>query len=81
MSWRDYHKLQKECNTWKLKYETLEENVKGEIFKKVMKKLDETEETKRLREENLKYRKEIKKLKEELKNGNNENQRRKNKKL
>lgn len=81
MSWCDYHKLQKECNTWKLKYEILEENVKSEIFKKVMKKLDETEETKRLREENLKYRKEIKKLKEELKNGNNENQRRKNKKL
>ncbi len=81
MSWRDYHKLQKECNTWKLKYETLEENVKSEIFKKVMKKLEETEETKRLREENLKYKREIKKLKEELKNGDDKSQRRKTKKL
>lgn len=82
MSWFKYHKLQKECNTWKLKYETLEENVKSEVFKKVMKKLEETEETKRLREENLKYKREIKKLKEELRNGNNnESQRGKTKKL
>lgn len=81
MSWFKYHKLQKECNTLKLKYETLEENVKSEIFKKVMKKVDESTEVKRLKEENLKLRNENKRLKEELRNGNNENQRRKNKKL
>lgn len=79
MNWFDYHKLQKECNTWKLKYETLEENVKSKVFKKVMEKLDEAEETKRLREENLKYKKEIKKLKEELKNGNSQDENRRKK--
>jgi len=61
-------KLQQECNTWKLKYEVLKETVKSEMYKNLMKKLDENEEIKRLREENLKYKKKIKKLKERLKN-------------
>jgi len=38
------------------------------MYKNLMKKLDENEEIKRLREENLKYKKKIKKLKERLKN-------------
>ena len=61
-----YVKLLRKYNKLETEYETLKEEVKDECFKKILEKLGEPLEIKRLREENKRLRIKVKSLKSEL---------------
>ena len=61
-----YVKLLRKYNKLETEYETLKEEVKDECFKKILEKLGEPLEIKRLREENKRLRIKVKSLKNEL---------------
>ena len=61
-----YVKLLRKYNKLETEYETLKEEVKDECFKKILEKLGEPLEIKRLREENRRLRIKVKSLKNEL---------------
>ena len=61
----DVIKLHKRINSLELELETLKASIGSEAFKKIMNKLDESDTTKRLREENQKLRLEKKETKQE----------------
>ena len=54
-----------EINKLKLRIEELEEMQKNEVYKKLLNKFDETENTKRLRAENKRLREKLKEVKNE----------------
>lgn len=60
----DYMKLLHEFNTLELKYDTLLNATKDDLFKKKMDKLGEPKTIARLKEDNKKLRLKIKELKE-----------------
>lgn len=59
----NYFKLRKKYNTIKLKYDSLKETVKNDLYKAFMDKLNEPTDYGKLKEENKKLRKKIKELK------------------
>ena len=61
-----YVKLLRKYNKLETEYETLKEEVKEECFKKILDKIGEPLELKRLREENRRLRIKVKSLKSEL---------------
>ena len=61
----DVIKLHRRINSLELELETLKASIGSEAFKKIMNKLDESDTTKRLREENQKLRLEKKETKQE----------------
>ena len=63
MKIRSYLELQKQYNTLELKYETLNDQVKEDCFKSLLKVLSEQNDVERLRAENKKLRMKIKELK------------------
>lgn len=64
-------KLRKRVNTLELENEVLKNTIKDELYKIFMKKLNEPEENKRYKEDNIRLRKEIKILKQIIKEGEN----------
>lgn len=62
-------KANKRANTLQVKYNTLEEVVKSELYKEFMKKLDEPTQIDRYKKENKRLRKQVKTLKEIVKEG------------
>ena len=60
-------KLRKRINTLELENEVLKNAIKDELYKIFMKKLEEPEEDKRYKEENIRLRKQIKVLKQIIK--------------
>ena len=63
---KDYLTLLKEYNTISLKYELLKEQVKDDLFNKIINKIGEPDEIKRLRKENQRLRLKIKDLKRKM---------------
>lgn len=63
----DYFKLLRKYNTLESKYESLKSEVKEDCFNKLISKLGEPYENKRLREENKRLRIKIKEFKAEMK--------------
>ena len=63
----DYFKLLRKYNTLESKYESLKSDVKEDCFNKIINKLGEPLEIKRLREENKRLRLKIKELKGRIK--------------
>ena len=64
-------KLRKRVNTLELENEVLKNTIKDELYKIFMKKLNEPEENRRYKEDNIRLRKEIKILKQIIKEGEN----------
>lgn len=64
-------KLRKRVNTLELENEVLKNTIKDELYKIFMKKLNEPEENRRYKEDNVRLRKEIKILKQIIKEGEN----------
>lgn len=64
-------KLRKRVNTLENENEVLKNTIKDELYKIFMKKLNEPEENKRYKEDNIRLRKEIKILKQIIKEGEN----------
>lgn len=62
-----YVKLLRKYNKLETEYETLKEEVKDECFKKILEKIGEPLEIKRLREENKRLRIKVKELKRKIK--------------
>ena len=62
-----YVKLLRKYNKLETEYEALKEEVKDECFKKILEKIGEPLEIKRLREENKRLRIKVRTLKNELK--------------
>lgn len=63
----DYLKLLRKYNTLESKYESLKSDIKEDCFNKIINKLGEPIEIKRLREENKRLRIKIKEFKAEMK--------------
>jgi len=63
---KNYLTLLKEYNTTSLKYESLKEQVKDDLFNKMLNKIGEPDEVKRLRKENQRLRIKIKELKKKI---------------
>ena len=63
---KNYLTLLKEYNTISLKYESLKEQVKDDLFNKMLNKIGEPDEVKRLRKENQRLRIKIKELKKKI---------------
>ena len=63
----DYFKLLRKYNTLESQYESLKSEVKEDCFNKLISKLGEPYEIKRLREENKRLRIKIKEFKAEMK--------------
>lgn len=66
----DYLKLLRKYNTLESKYESLKSDIKEDCFNKIINKLGEPLEIKRLREENKRLRIKNKELKAEIKKAN-----------
>lgn len=64
-------KLRKRVNTLENENEVLKNTIKDELYKIFMKKLNEPEENRRYKEDNVRLRKEIKILKQIIKEGEN----------
>ncbi len=65
---KNYLTLLKEYNTTSLKYESLKEQVKDDLFNKMLNKIGEPDEVKRLRKENQRLRIKNKELKKKILN-------------
>lgn len=65
----DLMKANQRANTLQVKYDTLKEVVKNELYKEFMKKLDEPTQIDRYKKENKRLRKQVKTLKEIVKEG------------
>ncbi len=61
----DVIKLHRKINSLELELETLKASIGSEAFKKIMSKLDESDTTKKLKEENKKLRLEKNEVKQE----------------